>query len=1188
MRHNLFLIAVMTLCYFVLGQADVCEARPPAALFDAGISAVGSIQNPGKAELEFFFKSEYDFGQVDFVVTTSGYLTFEGNITWKAEANHGDSITQILNVIIPPNDTSGIEVRIDKDGNPLTAGSIFFITTGNTLQVLKIDPKSQAYQLSQLPGRFENQYRGKKLPWEPPAPKPEHKVIYHAPTDREKMEQLEREPLTDSDVQHIDVDGEVWGRSRGEYKFHKIEPIRDHTAYYDSIQNELYKNTTHIKYEVILDLYKPRDYEFAKELIGEGLYETENKGFYRCSIPKLSIKKLVEFGIKITPLPQNKGNREKAIPASDSNSNANDQSSKDSEIDSESREILFNFDFESEWHSFWTCQDLNQYNGFDYWDTCTQEIVTPVSGSLAVWCAGTGDMQCGENYDIQMQAWMKSSEAYYIGGHENLTFRFYIWYETEPQYDYVMVGYSYDGGFWYTWGMVHDWSGTSGGWLYKNLDVPPGHDSIYFAFEFWSDFLDSDYRGVFIDNVQLTGQSIVPKPNLTYTTPVGWDSPIVPSPDTGTHSVGVLYGHAPTYVDLAVKNDGPVESGQFQLAFYIDSVLENTFQMSSISPGNEGLIIDHPCNIGPGAHDLTIEIDPANQVTESSENDNLYLESFNWEGAGTVKVTGTIKYLDLNNSPATSHPVRSIRVELWDEDIAFDDSLDAGWTDQFGDFTLGPVSNADELGSGRQDIFLRIYADNDAAFLNHTHDGDCHYFQTATISEVPDTNYPFGDINGGGIDNGAFYIIDKIKDGRDHWMIDLNQNDPGRVQVLLADSGTYYDHRLGQKFIQIDTSTSGYYPDIYDKDIILHEYGHRLADVFIFFSTSGGGGHYWHSKISMGLAASEGFAHFWSCQLRDSAIIKDYYHNFGYYANWNAENGEWGYDGSWQNSATDFTDTCEAAVAGMLWDLYDDVDDDYSHWTGQSGVGYQDSVGDTYNNGVYKILDCLVNRNYSSHHPDNMSQFWNVWFQTPSYGDNSKIWAIWYEHGVNMDLIPPAGAILINENDSLGTSLIVDINLNIIDTLSGLSNPRAGMRFSNDNTAWSNWEPFDSTKTGWDLSAYGGNSNFGTKVVYAKIRDATQINVTSFSDQIIYTECIPGDANGDDRVNIGDAVYIINYVFDGGLPPIPYETCSGDANGDCIADVGDAVYLIAYIFRGGSPPIDCNAWIAYCGRPIRK
>lgn len=64
-----------------------------------------------------------------------------------------------------------------------------------------------------------------------------------------------------------------------------------------------------------------------------------------------------------------------------------------------------------------------------------------------------------------------------------------------------------------------------------------------------------------------------------------------------------------------------------------------------------------------------------------------------------------------------------------------------------------------------------------------------------------------------------------------------------------------------------------------------------------------------------------------------------------------------------------------------------------------------------------------------------------------------------------------------------------------------------------------------------------------------------------------------GDANGDDIVNIGDVVALIDFIFRDGLDPV-YGYCHGDVNADGLTNIGDAVALIGYIFRGGAPPID--------------
>jgi Dockerin type I domain len=61
-----------------------------------------------------------------------------------------------------------------------------------------------------------------------------------------------------------------------------------------------------------------------------------------------------------------------------------------------------------------------------------------------------------------------------------------------------------------------------------------------------------------------------------------------------------------------------------------------------------------------------------------------------------------------------------------------------------------------------------------------------------------------------------------------------------------------------------------------------------------------------------------------------------------------------------------------------------------------------------------------------------------------------------------------------------------------------------------------------------------------------------------------------GDANGDGNANVGDPVYLINYVFKGGPPPEPMYLA--DINRDGSVNVGDVVYMIAWIFRAGPPP----------------
>ncbi|MGB2989941.1 MAG: dockerin type I repeat-containing protein [Candidatus Zixiibacteriota bacterium] len=68
-----------------------------------------------------------------------------------------------------------------------------------------------------------------------------------------------------------------------------------------------------------------------------------------------------------------------------------------------------------------------------------------------------------------------------------------------------------------------------------------------------------------------------------------------------------------------------------------------------------------------------------------------------------------------------------------------------------------------------------------------------------------------------------------------------------------------------------------------------------------------------------------------------------------------------------------------------------------------------------------------------------------------------------------------------------------------------------------------------------------------------------------------FREAIPaGDANGDGEVNIGDVVYLINYLFKQG--PSPELPAQSDNNCDQTVNLGDVVYLLNYLFRNGPVP----------------
>jgi len=65
--------------------------------------------------------------------------------------------------------------------------------------------------------------------------------------------------------------------------------------------------------------------------------------------------------------------------------------------------------------------------------------------------------------------------------------------------------------------------------------------------------------------------------------------------------------------------------------------------------------------------------------------------------------------------------------------------------------------------------------------------------------------------------------------------------------------------------------------------------------------------------------------------------------------------------------------------------------------------------------------------------------------------------------------------------------------------------------------------------------------------------------------------CSPGDVTGDGVVEMGDVVFLINYIFKGGSAPDPL--ANGDVNADCLVELADVVYLINYVYKNGDPPL---------------
>jgi hypothetical protein len=69
-----------------------------------------------------------------------------------------------------------------------------------------------------------------------------------------------------------------------------------------------------------------------------------------------------------------------------------------------------------------------------------------------------------------------------------------------------------------------------------------------------------------------------------------------------------------------------------------------------------------------------------------------------------------------------------------------------------------------------------------------------------------------------------------------------------------------------------------------------------------------------------------------------------------------------------------------------------------------------------------------------------------------------------------------------------------------------------------------------------------------------------------------------GDVNQEGVLDVGDLVYLINYLYRSGDDPLPFAD-QGDLNGDDVVEIADIVFLINYLYRSGPTPRDAQRFL---------
>jgi hypothetical protein len=405
-----------------------------------------------------------------------------------------------------------------------------------------------------------------------------------------------------------------------------------------------------------------------------------------------------------------------------------------------------------------------------------------------------------------------------------------------------------------------------------------------------------------------------------------------------------------------------------------------------------------------------------------------------WDGphcydvTAAIEIHGRLLYVDSTPGSPGTRPIRGASVIAYDEDqTPDDDPLGLAYTDNDGRFHMYDIPSGDDDEGGDVDIYFTFRPDNRAATV-YLNDGYVGEYRSATEWDFPGGSYS-PTVTCDSLSE-AFYVADVILEGCTTWEA-LVPSDTGStwVNVYLsnyADSITSaYSHVYNVIIINDSTDVGAdMFTRAWSRSEVLHEYGHKIA-YSRGFADNGGGGHSVYDITTPDAAGAEGFAHFFSALVRDTSLAVTYRNAFADSSWCNWENGLYGSTSQTHGTVNCLGGSNEGAVAGILWDIYDQSHDGYSgygDWGSTTLPHYPDNVWDSLWDGPDNILEALMVREVTSpgntpkRHPDNIHEFYSAWYQQPILGHCREVYNIFYEHGDTSVSPPKKGECSCCEN----------------------------------------------------------------------------------------------------------------------------------------------------------------------------
>ncbi len=372
------------------------------------------------------------------------------------------------------------------------------------------------------------------------------------------------------------------------------------------------------------------------------------------------------------------------------------------------------------------------------------------------------------------------------------------------------------------------------------------------------------------------------------------------------------------------------------------------------------------------------------------------------KNGGTITVQGTIQWQDENGGV---HPSYGMTVQVRDDELVGSELVTQAATGTNGEYYF-VVNNDDGIGAGNRDIFVRIRTANSAVSIETAGIlGSAYEAESGITDEVPDGttitwNFTCSNADPGpacALHTGASYVA--------AYAAILNANS-FLGHIVLEWPGSTASANYDGSDINLRPG------DRWDWDVMFHEYGHYVMDVFNFTNNPGGPHNLGdcisdeHTSKSEGIrmAWAEGWCTYFGTTGQDilnlAALSVPRVGDVNY-----ADTGESNFSYSLETNSNDLGvpgdalglgEDNELAVQRILWDLYDTNSDS------------RDAV-----NVSHQTLFNIVNAN----DPVTLSGAWAAIRGTLSNADDLAYGAVSTDHAVGPEPLSPAAGTLVTPSN---------------------------------------------------------------------------------------------------------------------------------------------------------------------------